>query len=111
MKILTKEEEDEHNRVTLKGGLKGVMVGLGVSLGFSLVAQRYSHFYQKLTLPLKAFLVSSGATAACIISAERAGLNYEKKKYGYYQPIKDSHPTLSTTQIIKEFISENRYSI
>ncbi|CAG8631410.1 21229_t:CDS:2 [Dentiscutata erythropus] len=101
MKVLTKEEEEEHYRATVKGGLKGAVIGLGVSLGLSLVAQRYSPFYQKLTLPLKAFLVSY----------ERASLNYERKKYGYYQPVKELHQKLPTTQVVKDFISENRYGI
>ncbi|CAG8768878.1 30314_t:CDS:2, partial [Gigaspora margarita] len=111
MKILTKEEEEEHYRATVKGGIKGAIIGLGVSLGVSLVAQRYSRFYQHLTLPIKAFLVSSGATAACITSAERAGLNYERRRYGFYQPVKEPHQQLPTTRVVKDFISENRYSI
>ncbi|CAG8508949.1 3871_t:CDS:2, partial [Racocetra fulgida] len=81
MKILTKEEEDEHYRATVNGALKGAVLGLGVSLGVSLVAQ------------------------------QRAGLNYERKRYGYYQPAKELHQTHSTVQVAKEFISENRYSI
>ncbi|CAG8581501.1 21956_t:CDS:2, partial [Racocetra persica] len=100
-----------HYHATVNGALKGAVLGLGVSLGVSLVAQRYSHFYQKLTLPLKAFLVSSGTSAVCIIGAERAGLNYERKRYGHYQPAKKLHQTDSTVQVAKEFISENRYSI
>ncbi|CAG8651796.1 hypothetical protein C2G38_1984497 [Gigaspora rosea] len=111
MKILTKEEEEEHYRATVKGGIKGAVIGLGASLGASLVAQRYSRFYQHLTLPLKAFLVSSGTTAACIISAERAGLNYDRRRYGLYQPVKVPHQQLPTTRVVKDFISENRYSI
>ncbi|CAG8451628.1 13190_t:CDS:2 [Acaulospora colombiana] len=105
MKILTQEEEE------VKGGLKGGAVGLCVSLGLSFVAQRYSQFYRNLTLPLKAFLVTSGATAACIISAERAGLNYERQKYGYYKPVIHHDPGRSALTVAKDFVSENRYSV
>ncbi|CAG8589938.1 14125_t:CDS:2 [Acaulospora morrowiae] len=111
MKILTQEEEEEHYNATIKGGIKGGAIGLGVALGLSFVAQRYSHFYRNLTLPLKTFLVTSGATATCIISAERAGLEYERQRYGYYKPVKHHAPGQSTTHAIKDYIAENRYSL
>jgi hypothetical protein len=82
-------------------------------LALSLIAQRYSPTFRKLTLPFKAFLVSSGTSAASIILAERAGLEYERKKYGYYEPEKQisSSQDKTSLQKTKDFISENRYGI
>ncbi|CAG8507104.1 1184_t:CDS:2 [Diversispora eburnea] len=102
MKVLTKQEEDEHYQATIKGGIKGGAIGLGVTLGLAVVANRYSRFFQGLTLPVKAFLVSS---------AEQAGLKYEREKYGHYEAPKHHDPQRSYTKAAKDFISDNRYSI
>jgi len=114
MKLPTEQEKQEHYNATIKGGIKGAEIGLGITLGLSLIAQRYSPAFRKLTLPIKAFLVSSGTSAATIILAEQAGLKYERNKYGYYEPEK-SIPSQSqyktSLQKTKDFISENRYSI
>ena len=102
----------EHYNATIKGGIKGAGIGFGVTLGLCLIAQRYSPAFRKLTLPIKAFLVSSGTTAGSIISAEQAGLEYERKKYGHYEPEKQiSIQDEISLQKTKDFISENRYSI
>jgi hypothetical protein len=112
MKILTEQEKQEHYKATIKGGIKGAEIGLGVTLVLTLVAQRYSPTFRKLTLPIKAFLVSSGTSAASIILAERAGLEYARKKHGYYEPVKQiSSQDKTPLQKTKDFISENRYSI
>uniref|UniRef100_A0A1D1YYU4 Altered inheritance rate of mitochondria protein 38 n=1 Tax=Anthurium amnicola TaxID=1678845 RepID=A0A1D1YYU4_9ARAE len=112
MKVPTEQEKQEHYHETVKGGIKGVGIGLGVTLGLALIAQRFSPTFRKLTLPFKAFLVSSGTSAASIIFAERAGLEYERKKYGYYEPeIKQVTQDRTSLQKTKDFISENRYGI
>lgn len=81
MKILTKEEEDAHyvfaillaqwksrgkhangHRATLKGGIGGSIAGVAVGLlGVYGATLRYPAF-RSLTLPLKAFLVTSAGT-------------------------------------------------
>ena len=63
-------------------------------------------------MPIKAFLVSSGTTAASIVLGEQAGLEYERKRYGYYEP-EEQIPLQeeNSLQKTKNFISENRYSI
>ncbi|KAL8870269.1 MAG: hypothetical protein Q9174_003647 [Haloplaca sp. 1 TL-2023] len=104
MKILTKEEEQEHYRETLKGGFGGGFAGLGLGVaGVYLAAQRFPAFRQ-LTLPLRAFLVTSsgtfggmrvlihrtselvlrslGAGATSIVSADHFSRAYEKSKHG-----------------------------
>ena len=79
MKILTKEEEQEHyqwvissqfrkddtlicRRTTLKGGIVGGLAGLAFgAVGVYAAGARYPAFRQ-LTLPLRAFLMTSTGT-------------------------------------------------
>ncbi|KAF8542630.1 mitochondrial hypoxia responsive domain-containing protein [Trichophaea hybrida] len=81
MKLLTKEEEDAHYRAVLRGGISGGLVGLGVGLGASMLLQRRWAFYRTLTLPLKAFLVSSTGTFCAIIQADRYSRNFEVSQH------------------------------
>ena len=77
MKLLTKEQEAAHYRQTLIGGTVGGALGLGVGfVGVALASRRY-HFIKDLTLPLKAFLVTSSGTFAGIINADRYSRGYE----------------------------------
>ncbi|RMJ20346.1 hypothetical protein PHISP_08784, partial [Aspergillus sp. HF37] len=64
MKLLTKEQEAEHYRQTLIGGTIGGFAGLAVGLAGVAFAHRRYHFFRNLTLPLKAFLVTSSGTFA-----------------------------------------------
>ncbi|KAK6330507.1 hypothetical protein TWF696_003396 [Orbilia brochopaga] len=81
MKILTQEEIDEHYAATVRGGVKGGLAGLGIGLASAFVLQRRSAFFRSLTLPLKAFFVTSSATFALIVTAENASRNYEVNRY------------------------------
>lgn len=77
MKILTKEQEREHYKATLKGGTIGCVAGLAVgTLGVVAAHQRY-HFFRNLTLPLKAFLITSAGTFAGIINADHYSRTFE----------------------------------
>jgi len=81
MKILTKEEEQAHYNATVKGGLGGGIVGLGVGLvGVYAATQRYPAF-RSLTLPLKAFLVTSSGTFAAIVCADRNSRAFETSRH------------------------------
>ena len=77
MKILTKEEEAAHYRATLKGGTIGGLLGLGAGYAAVAVASQRYHFFRTLTLPLKAFLVTSTGTFAGIISADHYSRKFE----------------------------------
>lgn len=77
MKILTKEQEAEHYRAVLRGGIMGGVVGLGVGFAGVALAQRRYAFIRNLTLPLKAFLVTSSGTFAGIIHADTYSRKYE----------------------------------
>ncbi|OAL26859.1 hypothetical protein AYO20_09892 [Fonsecaea nubica] len=77
MKLLTKEQEAEHYRQTLKGGTIGGLAGLAVGFAGVAFAHRRYHFFRNLTLPLKAFLVTSSGTFAGIISADHYSRAFE----------------------------------
>lgn len=77
MKILTKEEEAAHYRQVLLGGTVGGLAGLAVGFAGVYGATRRYHAFRSLTLPLKAFLVSSSGTFAAIIAADRSSRAFE----------------------------------
>lgn len=77
MKILTKEEEAQHYHQTIKGGTIGGLAGLAVGFVGVAAANRRFHFIRELTLPLKAFLVTSSGTFAGIISADHYSRAFE----------------------------------
>ncbi|KIV87167.1 hypothetical protein PV11_02732 [Exophiala sideris] len=80
MKILTKEQERDHYNATLKGGAIGGALGLAVgTAGVAFAHQRY-HFFRNLTLPLKAFLISSAGTFAGIVNADHYSRSYEQSQ-------------------------------
>jgi hypothetical protein len=80
MKILTKEEEAAHYSATLQGGTLGTVAGLGLGLaGVSLASRRY-HFINNLTLPLKAFLVTSSGTFVGIIAADHYSRRFQAQQ-------------------------------
>ncbi|EPS25774.1 hypothetical protein PDE_00710 [Penicillium oxalicum 114-2] len=80
MKLLTKEEEDAHYRNVVKGGTIGGIVGLMAgSAGVMLASRRY-HTIRNLTIPMKAFLVTSSGTFVGIIAADHASREFEKQQ-------------------------------
>lgn len=118
MKILTKEEEAAHYAATLKGGSIGGIIGLSAGLaGVSIASRRYPTFNQ-LTLPLKAFLVTSAGTFSAIISADKASRGYEEARdpnRGYKDKAQLESEALkseqSTLAAAKAWAKENRYPI
>jgi hypothetical protein len=80
MKILTKEEEDAHYDATVKSGSLGGLIGLTVGLAAITGASRRFGTIRGLTLPMKAFLVTSTGTFAAIISADRASRGFDAQR-------------------------------
>jgi len=85
MKVLSKEEEDAHYREVVRGGIKGGLVGTAVGLGASMVLTRRWPFFRSLTLPFKAFFVTSSGTFLSIIEADRASRGFEATRHGITQ--------------------------
>jgi len=80
MKLLTKEEERAHYNATLKGGLLGGIGGLALAGTGVVFAHRRYHFFNQLTIPLKAFLITSGGTFTGIIGADHYSRAYEQQR-------------------------------
>lgn len=118
MKILTKEEEQAHYNATVKGGSIGGAVGLAIGGAAALAANARFHGFRSLTLPMKAFLVTSTGTFSAIIAADRASRNFEgardpARRYrdqttAELEEARKSEPIL---QRAKEWGRENRYPI
>jgi len=118
MKILTKEEEQEHYNATLKGGVLGGAAGLALGvLGVTAASKRYPAF-RGLTLPFRAFLVSGSGTFAAIVAADSYSRRFERSRNPEYQ-FQDESENLSQTlasqktagQRAMTWAADNRYSI
>lgn len=118
MKILTKEEEAAHYDATVRGGLLGG--GLGLVIGGAVVYASHKRFptFRSLTLPMKTFLVTSSATFAAIINADRASRSFEwaRDPQRLYRDRASSDvaaikATESSFQRFKDWGRENRYPI
>ncbi|MCJ1394313.1 hypothetical protein MMC18_007191 [Xylographa bjoerkii] len=118
MKILTKEEEQAHYNATLRGGIGGGLAGVCLGLaGVYGATQRYPAF-RSLTLPLKAFLVTSSGTFAAITSADRYSRAFESSRHpeeSYKDEAERERQQLEAgktiTQKVMNWGKENRYPI
>ncbi|KAF5664723.1 hypothetical protein FHETE_6995 [Fusarium heterosporum] len=118
MKILTKEEEEAHYAEVVKGGLIGgtLFLGLGTA-GVIFASKRYPTF-RGLTLPFRAFLVTSTGTFGAIVNAERWSIahqiaqdpkrNYQDEAARTAQLIRENE---SSFERFKTYAKENRYQI
>jgi Hypoxia induced protein conserved region len=118
MKILTKEEEEAHYDATVKGGIAGGLIGLGIGFAAAYGAHHRFPTFRDLTLPMKAFLVTSSATFTSIIAADRASRRFERARdpqWKYYEKaLSDAEAVRaqeSTFQRLKDWGRENRYPI
>ncbi|CAG8534823.1 4934_t:CDS:2 [Ambispora gerdemannii] len=114
MKLITKEEEKEHYDYTIRQGLQKGLIGLGAGLGLSFIGHKYSRNFRSLTLPLKAFLVSSFTTAVFIVAAEKASIDFERKKYGEYDERSvrnDNYVTISREDAVKIWLNKHKWPI
>ncbi|KAI1915949.1 Replication factor C, subunit RFC4 [Ophidiomyces ophidiicola] len=77
MKILTKEQEDAHYNAVLKGGSVGGVLGLAAGYaGVALASRRWATI-RNLTLPMKAFLVTSAGSFAAVIAADISSRDFD----------------------------------
>jgi len=119
MKLLTKEQEAAHYNETLKGGAIGGFGGLALgTLGVVAASRRY-HFFRGLTLPLRAFLITSAGTFGGIIAADHWSRSYEKasnpKDVEFHererQRIQEQNAGKTFTERAMEFGRKERYKI
>ncbi|KAK1830007.1 hypothetical protein QBC39DRAFT_373191 [Podospora conica] len=80
MKVISKEEEAAHYGVVVRGGLIGGSLGLAAGLGGVFIASRRYPAFRGLTLPFRAFLVSSVGTFGAIINAERHSIDFQRAR-------------------------------
>ncbi|KAL7270728.1 Replication factor C, subunit RFC4 [Rhizina undulata] len=116
MKVLTKEEEDDHYRQVLRGGFSGCALGLGLGLSSAIIAHKKWAFFRSLTLPLKAFYVSSAATFGAIIEADRFSRQYEASRHQIFddstkRAIAEAEANMTTYEKLMKWGKDNRYTI
>ncbi|OAQ66960.1 Hypoxia induced protein, domain-containing protein [Pochonia chlamydosporia 170] len=118
MKVVSKEEEKAHYNVVVKGGLYGGTAGLALGMGGVLLASRRYPAFRQLTLPFRAFLITSTATFGAIVNAERFSTNFQRANdpsYGYkdasQRAIQVARENESAYQRFMEWGKQNRYSI
>ncbi|CAI7593346.1 unnamed protein product [Penicillium palitans] len=99
MKILTKEQEEAHYSSVLKGGTVGGLLGLAGGFAGVLLASRRYHTIRNLTLPMKAFLVTSSGTFTGIIAADHASREYENEQNAAYKWYENREERLQAEQI------------
>ncbi|KDE03460.1 hypothetical protein MVLG_06070 [Microbotryum lychnidis-dioicae p1A1 Lamole] len=128
------QDERNHQSATVYGGLRAGAIGLGLGAVGSIALQRSGvKAYRSLTLPLKAFALTSVTTAAFIIGADSASREYELAKYsigsdsdlarearqgmqlereaGIAGETQQNRPTLSTRDALIEFGKTHRYGV
>ncbi|KAH7156317.1 hypothetical protein EDB81DRAFT_880643 [Dactylonectria macrodidyma] len=118
MKILTKEEEEEHYAIVVKGGLIGGSLGLVAGLGGVMYVTRRYPSFRGLTLPFRAFLVTSTGTFGAIVNADRWSIQHQQSNnpmFGYKDATQRAQDIVrqneSAYQRFMEYGKENRYSI
>lgn len=119
MKVLTEEEEDAHYAAVLRGGAYGGIAGLALGLGANALMYRRWPFYRTLTIPLRAFLISSTATFGAIIEADRYSRHFEESRTAsdrYFvearaRQLAEERANQSKWERAMSFGREHRYSI
>ncbi|KAL0634618.1 Replication factor C, subunit RFC4 [Maublancomyces gigas] len=89
MKVLSKEEEAAHYRAVLIGGTTGGILGCAGGLGLGLLLQRRWPVIRQLTIPFRAFFVTSTGTFVAIVGADRSSRGFETSRYAELQQYKN----------------------
>ncbi|KAG6030052.1 hypothetical protein E4U41_000212 [Claviceps citrina] len=118
MKVVSKAEEQAHYNHVLRGGLLGGSASLALGLtGVVLASRRYPSF-RSLTLPFRAFLVTSTATFGAIVSAERYSNDFQRRNdpgYGYRDAAQRAAQVARENESaygrFRDWGRQNRYSI
>ncbi|KAH8105981.1 hypothetical protein BXZ70DRAFT_1004272 [Cristinia sonorae] len=81
MKITTQEQRDGQMRATVIGGAQGFVGGLAVAGPASYLLNKRWAYYRSLPPSLKALGIIIVVVPSFVISAERAGLRYEREQW------------------------------
>ncbi|PHH86004.1 hypothetical protein CDD83_10884 [Cordyceps sp. RAO-2017] len=81
MKVLSKEEEEAHYSAVVKGGLIGGSAGLALGVGGVVLATRRYPAFRGLTVPFRAFLVTSSGTFGAIVNADRYSVKFQRAQH------------------------------
>ncbi|KAI0517188.1 mitochondrial hypoxia responsive domain-containing protein [Xylaria bambusicola] len=118
MKVISKEEEQAHYSAVLRGGFIGGTLGLGVGLLGVVAGMRRYPAVRQLTLPFRAFLVTSVGTFGAIVNAERYSnaFHLANNPMNFYkdQAQRDAEELRKQEtpwQKFMQFGQQNRYSI
>ncbi|KAI1195473.1 hypothetical protein F5X97DRAFT_243466 [Nemania serpens] len=118
MKVISAEEEKAHYNAVLKGGFIGGTLGVGLGLLGVLGAGRRFPAVRTLTLPFRAFLVTSVGTFGAIVNAERFSnafhmannpMNFYRDQASRDADLLRSHE--SSWQRFRQWGETNRYQI
>jgi hypothetical protein len=118
MKVLSKQEEADHYKATVNGGLIGGTLGLTLGLGGVMLASRRYPAFRQLTLPFRTFLVTSSGTFGAIVAADRASIAFGRDRDPMYnfkdeteRAIELARQNESTYDRFMKWGKKNRYSI
>ncbi|KAK2740903.1 hypothetical protein FQN55_008602 [Onygenales sp. PD_40] len=119
MKLLTKEEEAAHYGAVVRGGTLGGVAGLVGGLAGVLAASKRFPTIKNLTLPMKAFLVTSAGTFVGIIAADHSSRSFEAAQHEEHQFLGDREArrrqeelaTMSTSDRLFDFVRREKYKL
>lgn len=107
-----------HDRAVWEGGLLGGAGGLGVGVAAVWLASKRSAGFRSLSIPFRAFLITSSATFVAVTSADRASRAFERTRHGdsdYKNKSERDQAEMDRDvplwQRTKTFVSEHRYPI
>ncbi|EEQ30948.1 Replication factor C, subunit RFC4 [Microsporum canis] len=119
MKLLTKEVEDAHNKAVLQGVTIGGIAGLIGGWAGVLIASKRWAGVRNLTLPMKAFLVTSTGTFTGIVAADHGSRSFERSQRQDMEFLEDRENRLRQQELAEmsirdrvfEFARREKYKI
>ncbi|KAF2443354.1 hypothetical protein P171DRAFT_389497 [Karstenula rhodostoma CBS 690.94] len=119
MKILTKEEEQAHYDATVRGGTVGGLIGLGIGAAAVVGASKRYRSFRALSIPFRAFLITSSGSSAAVIAADRASNAFdisqnpdkqrEIERERHREQLYNANKSAMTRA--KDWASDNRYPL
>lgn len=119
MKLLTKEEEREHYRETVKGGTIAGVICLAIGGAGVYAAQRRYPMFAATTTPFKVFLAASCGSIGAILQADRSSRAYDARrnpmKHLWKKELEQKERAIRESKThwerTKEWAGKNRYPI